>query len=170
MSFGLRLAKRACVSLVLWRICLDHAASNAAEAFSGIGAAKDGGRWHHEGRRVVYCSTSQSAALLEVLADLPRGEIPRLTLFRAEVPDDVVREEIAASALPAGWRGTPPPRSLRDLGASWLDRRRAAMLVVPSAIIPDEPNVLLSPLHDDFRRIALDGPFALEPDPRFFDR
>lgn len=158
------------VSLVLWRICLNHAASNVAEAFSGIGAAKDGGRWHHEGRRVVYCSASQSAALLEVLAELPRGEVPRLTLFRAEVPDELAREQIAAEALPARWRDTPPPRALRELGAGWLDRRRAAILVVPSVIVPDEPNVLLSPQHDDFRRIALDGPFDFEPDPRFFER
>ena len=158
------------VSLVLWRICLDHAASNAAEAFSGIGAAKDGGRWHHEGRRVVYCSATQSAALLEVLAELPRGEIPKLTLFRAEVPEDVVREHIEASTLPAGWRDTPAPRALRDLGTAWLDRGRAPMLVVPSAIVPDEPNILLSPQHADFRRIELDGPFAFVPDRRFFDR
>jgi RES domain-containing protein len=92
--------------------------------------------------------------------------VPRLSLFRAEVPADVVTETIGSEALPAEWRATPPPRELQELGGSWLDRGRAALLVVPSAIVPDEPNVLVSPEHRDFSRIAVEGPFPFELDPR----
>ncbi len=152
--------------MVLWRFCLDGAAKSAADAFSGDGSARGAGRWNHAGKRVVYCARSQAVALLEVLVALPRGDVPRLSLFRAEVPDDVAIESIGSEALPAAWRATPPPRELQDLGASWLDRGRAALLVVPSAIVPDEPNILVSPEHGDFSRIAVAGPFPFELDPR----
>ena len=160
----------ASVSIVLWRFCLDGHAASPAEAFSGDGAAGGAGRWNHEGRRVVYCATSQAVALLEVLVDLPQGDVPQLSLFRAEVPDGLASESVAAHALPKSWRATPPPRELRDLGARWLDARRSVMLVVPSAIVPEETNVLLSPDHDDFERIAIAGPFAFDLDPRLLRR
>lgn len=154
------------MSLVLWRFCLDGAAKTAADAFSGDGSSRKAGRWNPAGKRVVYCALSQAVALLEVLVDLPRGDVPRLSLFRAEVPDGVVRETVRHDALPPCWRATPPPRELQDLGAAWIDRRGAALLVVPSAIVPEEPNVLLSPEHGDFSRVAVAGPFPFDLDPR----
>jgi RES domain-containing protein len=42
-----------------------------AEDISGKGAKIHGGRWNSAGRAVVYCSTSLSLALLEVLAHAP---------------------------------------------------------------------------------------------------
>ena len=46
------------LSVVLWRI------SNHV-SLTGDGALRVSGRWHTRGRRIVYCSKSPAAALLE---------------------------------------------------------------------------------------------------------
>jgi RES domain-containing protein len=43
-----------------------------------------------------------------------------------------------------------------------------AMLVVPSAVIPDERNYLLNPAHPDFKRFRLNKPEAFHFDPRMW--
>jgi hypothetical protein len=41
----------------------------------------------------------------------------------------------------------------RGLGDGWLTKASAALLTVPSAIIPETFNVLLNPAHQDTKRI-----------------
>ena len=50
-------------------------------------------------------------------------------------------------------------------GSAWLRRGSTAVLVVPSAIVPPECNVLLNPLHPDFDKIRIGRahPFAFDP-------
>ena len=43
-----------------------------------------------------------------------------------------------------------------------------AMLVVPSAVIPDERNYLLNSAHPDFKRFRLNKPEAFHLDPRMW--
>ena len=49
----------------LWRI------SNYAD-LSGIGGLKAAGRWHSQGRRIVYLADHPSSALLEMLVHMDR--------------------------------------------------------------------------------------------------
>jgi RES domain-containing protein len=50
------------------------------------------------------------------------------------------------------------------LGDEWLERGEAAVLKVSSAVVTEEWNYLLNPLHADFRkfRISAPGPFAFD--------
>jgi RES domain-containing protein len=57
-----------------------------------------------------------------------------------------------------------PAQQTRDIGTNWPKGLRSAVLVVPSAIIPQEPNCVLNPEHPDFLKIRFDS-----PEPFYFD-
>ena len=84
----------------------------------------------------------------------------------ADVPEDASITRIRTTDLVAGWRASPPPESLAEFGARWLETKHTLMLAVPSAIIPSELNYLLNPLHPQFRRIRIGRPEPFTFDPR----
>ena len=49
--------------------------------------------------------------------------------------------------------------------SAWLARDSVALLMVPSAIVPETFNVLLNPAHRDAKRIAIveTGKHAIDP-------
>ena len=81
----------------LWRI------SNYAD-LSGLGGLRAGGRWHSQGRRIVYLADHPSSALLEMLVHMDRDLMPATyQLLRVVVPADMAVEAIDAE-LPPDWR------------------------------------------------------------------
>jgi RES domain-containing protein len=146
-----------------WRIVK---AKHASQAFDGEGARLYGGRWNSPGRRAVYASSSVSLATLEMLVHLPTSAL--LTAYRlipVELASELV-EIIDPSQLPREWTTSPAPALLQALGDAWLDRATAAVLQVPSAIVPFESNFLLNPAHPAFGRIAIGKPIPYPIDPR----
>ena len=114
------------------------------------------GRWHTRGRRVVYCAQSPAAALLEILVhfEIDIQDLPvRYRLLKIEAPDDVQVECVSVDDLPKDW----PERTdvTRALGDGWLTKGSAALLSVPSAIVPETFNVLLNPAHHAAKRIVI---------------
>ena len=83
----------------------------ARSPFDGEGAYRYGGRWSSPGVRLSYTSEHQSLAMLEYFVHLDKDDLPTdLVLAVAEVPDDVTRESVNVSGLPANWRdGAAPP-------------------------------------------------------------
>lgn len=55
---------------------------------------------------------------------------------------------------------------LQNIGTKWAAKRSAAVLAVPSAVVPSETNYLLNSLHPDFRRIKTGRPQKVVTDPR----
>lgn len=70
------------------------------------------------------------------------------------------------SELPASWRSYPAPEALADLGTRWAQELKTPVLAVPSAVIPQEVNYLLNPLHSHFKRIRVGDPELFGFDPR----
>jgi RES domain-containing protein len=145
--------------VLLWRI------SNHL-SLAGDGALRTPGRWHTRGRRVVYCAQSPAAALLEILVhfEIDIQDLPvRYRLLKIEVPDDVHVERVSPERLPAGW--PEQTEVTRALGDDWLAKGSAALLSVPSAIVPETFNVLLNPVHSDAKRIVIvqAGEHAIDP-------
>jgi RES domain-containing protein len=133
----------------LWRI------SNHL-SLAGDGALRTPGRWHSRGRRVVYCAQNPAAALLEILVhfEIDIQDLPvRYRLLKIQVPNEVPVEHVSVDQLPSDW----PEKTdvTRALGDGWLARGSAALLIVPSAIVPETLNVLLNPSHPDAKRIAI---------------
>jgi RES domain-containing protein len=141
----------------------------AKNPFDGEGAYRYGGRWSSPGVRLAYASEHLSLAMIEYFVHLNRDDPPPdLVVAAADVPNEVSRVYIAAARLPASWRQTPAPAELAAIGDRFARTRREAILVVPSALAPDESNWLVNPAHTDFRRVRILPPEAFSYDDRFF--
>lgn len=146
----------------VWRITTRRFADTA---FSGEGARLFGGRWNRKGQAVVYTSESRSLALLEMLVqDQPLRA--HYVLIAATLPAAVSTMTIEARALPADWRTAQARSGSQEIGAAWLREGKACALIVPSAVMPGEHNVLLNPAHPYFERIRFDKPEELSTDLR----
>ena len=148
--------------MILWRITGRRHAATRRAAFSGEGGRGLPGRWHQGGLPVVYTASSFSLAQLETLVHTTNPTVlPRLVLVRADLPGTVVSEEIDVRSLPKDWRDHPAPLVLQKTGQDWLSRGSSVALLVPSALSPEERNVLLNPQHRDFARVRLIEPPVL---------
>ena len=138
----------------------------AGSAFSGEGALRVGGRWTPPGRPAVYASSSIALALLETLAHAPWPTMPTHMVIPVEVPDAMRITVVKIADLPADWRNTPTPAALRTIGKDWLLAAETAILRVPSALVPQEWNYVLNPLHPDFAQLRVLAPEPLAIDGR----
>jgi RES domain-containing protein len=130
-----------------WRI------SNHAD-LSGVGGLRAAGRWHSQGRRIVYLADHPSSALLEMLVHMDRDLIPRTyQLLRIALPSAITIETIGEGELPADWQTNT--MATREIGDRWLDQSGSALLQVPSAISHQGQNFLLNPVHPDAARIVV---------------
>lgn len=146
----------------VWRICK---AEHAATAFTGEGALRYPGRWHHAGTPVVYCSESRALAALEQLVHLHRNRLPpSFVCFPVEIPAGLPIREVRTEDLPTDWRCQPGPPALREIGTRWAESGETVVLRVPSAVVPGEHNFLLNPRHRDFGRLAVgdSNPFTFD--------
>jgi RES domain-containing protein len=148
--------------LTVWRLVT---ARFSKSAFSGEGARLYGGRWNRKGIPLVYTSGSQSLAMLEMLVqDEPLRA--RYVMIDVQIPKRVTIDRIKVDDLPADWRGVAAREALQSIGTKWAAQQSAAILAVPSAVIPSEFNYLLNPLHPDFVRIRIGRPEKVVTDRR----
>jgi RES domain-containing protein len=149
--------------VVIWRI-----ARAAHQALDGEGARVNGGRWNTEGVAVVYASASLSLAVLEYLVHVEPALVPSdLVAMEIELPDDSALGAVVEPAQfpPGDWRSYPAPEWQSDLGDMWIADGTFLWLAVPSAIVPEEHNVLLNPRHARMAdvRISSTRPFRFDP-------
>ena len=148
-----------------WRICRRRYVAKAA---SGEGARLYGGRWNSRGVRVVYASTSLALAAVETFVNLEPNLRPKdLVSIEGDIPDALEIARVDLKALPANWHETRD-ESLRRVGDNWIRAGRTAALLVPSAAIRGEWNVLLNPAHRDFSKIKFREPAPFKFDVRMF--
>lgn len=140
----------------VWRIASDTP-DYTAEDLGGKGAEISGGRWNRPGMPMVYCSTNIALAALETVVHLNAGALPlNRILVRIDIPDDLwdARMNSLVNLLPFGWDVLPAGKVSLDIGDGWLRSNSAALFEVPSAIVPEESNVLINPRHPDAGRIT----------------
>jgi RES domain-containing protein len=137
--------------MVLWRI-------SRHRDLTGIGGLRAAGRWHYAGQPVIYLSENPASALLEVCVHTAANDVPPdFTLLRIEGPELKV-PAVTESTLPDDWR-----RRLevtRELGTDWLRKKEAAILKLPSALVPQTMNFLFNPLHPDASRFPIVAAFT----------
>ncbi|PWT96808.1 MAG: hypothetical protein C5B52_14885 [Bacteroidetes bacterium] len=137
--------------MVVYRISKTEYAKN----ISGEGSKKFGGRWNHPGIACLYCAASRSLAVLEFSANVSLELLPKsLSIIQIEIPDDSWIE-IPINKLPPGWSSHPSPPQSREFGTKLLTRAETLCIKIPSAIIPEEYNYLINPLHKDFGKVKV---------------
>ena len=133
----------------------------ARSPLDGEGAYRYGGRWSSAGTRLAYTSEHRYLAMLEYFVHLDAVDAPPdLVLVTAELPDDLPNQRIAVDKLPPSWRHSPAPAELAGIGDEFGLKDAACVLIVPSALAPNENNWLLNPQHASFERIIVS---RLEP-------
>lgn len=149
----------------VWRICRRR---YAAEAATGEGVRVFGGRWNSRGVRVVYTSTSLALAAVETFVNLePKLKPPDLVSIEGGIPDPVEIAKLELNVLPIGWHHTRD-EFLHRFGDEWVRTRQSPALLVPSAAILGEWNVLLNPAHRGFSLIEFHDSKPFEFDLRMF--
>lgn len=144
----------------VWRL-----APSLHPPLSGEGARLVGGRWNSPGTPLVYTSAYLSLAVLEILVHFDVQRLPtNLIAYEIEFPDDA-REILDPETLGADWATETFHRQTRTIGDRWIADGGSLALLVPSAIIPAEWNVLLNPQHPDASqlRIVNREPFRFDP-------
>lgn len=118
----------------------------------GVGAAlTEGYRWNSLNTYLVYTAESRALATLEVsvhldfLEDLPTDRF----YVEIEIPDDIEIWELSIDQLPENWDSKPPILETQFIGDDFVFQKNAAVLKVPSAIVPPEFNYLINPNHPD---------------------
>lgn len=135
-----------------------------ANDLSGNGARLYGGRWNSEGRPMIYLASSRSLAVLESLAHLSPTNLPDdIFMLIIEVANDFM--EVNIKTLPDNWNEYPEPNILKQIGNSFLQKNEPLLLKVPSAIVKEEFNYLMNPLHPKVTEVKI-----ISKSPFLFDR
>lgn len=117
---------------------------------SGIGASMtEGYRWNSLNTKIVYTSESRALATLEVSFHLDLSEdLPNDRYFvEIEIPDEITILEVQLQDLPTNWDAKPPSLTTQTIGNDFVFYNEAAILKVPSCIVPQEYNYLINPNH-----------------------
>ncbi len=72
-----------------------------------------------------------------------------------EIPDQVEIMEIPIKSLPPNCDSRPPILETQIIGNDFVSGNAAAVLKVPSAIVPPESNYLINPNHPDSKKIKV---------------
>lgn len=127
-----------------WRI----AKAKRATDLSGQGAAIEGGRWNEAEVPAVYMGLSPAICCLENFVHQTSRPLVPMTITVFEMPDDLdLYLAPGIEQLPAGWNAMPADRPSMEFGTNWLRGRQQLGLIVPSAVMPLERNIVLNPRH-----------------------
>jgi len=137
---------------------------------SGVGASLTRGyRWNSLYTQLVYTAESRALATLEVSVHLDLSEdLPTDRCYvEIEIPADITMLEVSLEDLPPEWDAKPPTLITQTIGDDFVFQNEAAVLKVPSSIVPQEFNYLINPNHPEAKRIKVINISAMNFDPRF---
>lgn len=135
----------------------------------GVGAAStEGYRWNSLNTYLVYTSESRALATLEVSVHLDFSEDLPTDRFYVEIDitDDIEILELSIDQLPENWDSKPPILETQYIGDDFVSQKNAAVLKVPSGIVPPEYNYLINPNHPDSAKIKVISTQRLQFDNR----
>ena len=142
----------------------------ARAAYAGLdgeGARLYPGRWNTEGIPCIYTSSSPSLAQLEVMVNhddwtvFERFEFRLLTIKL----DESKLIKVQPEDLPSAWRSQMVPESTQAFGPAFLHDYSKIGFAVPSVVTPQEYNVILNPLAQNFAeyvKVILSEKFSLD--------
>jgi len=132
---------------------------------SGKGGFVTDGRWHPLNTPIVYCADHPASSLLEMLAHIDAEDAPpSFQLLGIDLPDGI---SIEVPDLVGDWANDQS--FTQGLGKSFIASGRAAVLQVPSVIVPFAWHYLLNPAMVDATGIRIESVTRHPIDPRLID-
>jgi len=122
---------------------------------TGLGPKTYGGRWNYRGIPAIYTSETRALAALEFLVHVRTRTADNLRIATISIPVGIIPRELRIETLPKGWRDHPPPFKLTEMGTDWLKSLKSLLLRVPSAVIPNEFNIIINPMHKDMKYVKI---------------
>lgn len=148
-----------------WRI----AKAKRATDLSGMGAAFEGGRWNDQDVPAVYMGLTPAICCLETFVHAGGEPTFPMKITCFELPADMALFlEPDPKTLPVGWASLPADRPSMDFGTTWLKTNTHLGLIVPSAVLSLERNVVINPNHPAVSEIKVIDVFDFMYDPRMF--
>ena len=86
-------------------------------------------------------------------------------LMQITVPENLM-QSLSVNALKQTWQKDIDYS--RFIGNEFLKTKKSLLLKVPSAIIPEETNVLINPAHPDFKKVKIIKASPFQFDTRLF--
>lgn len=129
-----------------------------ADTLKGIGAAlTDGFRWNSLNTHLVYTAESRALTILEMSVHLDLNEDFPTDRFYVEIdiPEEVDLLELKIEDLPKNWDAKPLGLETQYIGDDFVLQNEAAVLKVPSSIVPLEYNYLINPHHSQANKITV---------------
>ena len=121
---------------------------------SGSGAKAFGARWNQAGSSMLYTAEHISLCSLELLVHLGWQELQKnFHLLSIYLPEDSPVKILEVDKLKKGWPEDPDYTAF--IGTEFLKLRQHLVMKVPSAVVPDEFNFLVNPLHPDFKKVKI---------------
>ncbi|RYY66930.1 MAG: RES domain-containing protein [Chitinophagaceae bacterium] len=134
---------------------------------SGVGAKIYGARWNTKGTPLLYSSGAISLAVLELLVHSQFKHFSiELDLLTIQLPSNITVAEISQKKIKAGWE--KDAGYTQFIGDEFVRNRQDLVLKVPSAVIQEESNFLINPLHADFKKVKIAEIRSFKPDERLF--
>ena len=124
---------------------------------SGNGAKLNGGRWNSEGNPALYVSSHISLAYLEILVNANYDQLikAKFKVMSIDISLVTMIESPSTVDLPFQWDSIMITTHSQRYGDSFLISRKALMLKIPSAVVPEEYNYMINPLHADISKIKI---------------
>lgn len=142
-----------------------------ARALDGEGASLTGGRWNSRGVPMLYTSSHLSLCVLEVFVHLPpalRNSIIAFEAVRLNIPDDTGITHISPGELETMLTRPDPLEACRTAGDAWIAAGRDLILAAPSAVVPEELNLMLNPAHARMSDVTIVSTRRFRFDARLF--
>lgn len=136
---------------------------------SGKGAQIAGGRWNSVGNRMLYTCENRALCVTEIAVHTPLGIVPQNYFLQSIALPDIEHKTIEVDQLGPNWRNFPHHFSTKIIGDQFLDAEDYLYMKVPSAIIMEEYNYVVNPLHPDFSKVKITETRRIEFDRRLFE-
>lgn len=149
--------------MMVYRIC------NAlySDDLTGSGAKLFGGRWNSKGVSMLYVSEHISLAVVEMLVHNEFNDFSfELSLLHITFPDTIEVKEVKHNKLKNNWMDDYG--YTRFMGDQFIQSGTHSILKIPSAVITEENNFIINPLHTDFKKIKITETSSFRTDKRLF--
>lgn len=140
-----------------------------AYELTGIGASLYGARWNSIGTPIIYTGINRSLVMAETAVHLSFAILPddffMMTIF---IPDGISIEVVNDEDLPLQWNNYPPVQDTKKFGDDFVLDNRSCLLKVPSAVTQGDSNILINPMHKEFKKIKIIESVPFPFDSRLF--